>query len=211
MIRSPDVTWQKPAVGRDEIERRLGQRGAVIWLTGLSAAGKSTVAHLLQRELHEAGHLAVVLDGDNVRHGLCGDLGFSPADRAENLRRVAHVARLFADFGLLVVVALISPYREDRRRAREICAPRFFEVFIETSLEQCEQRDPKGLYRKARAGEISDFTGVSAPYEPPLEPEAVIDCESSSPDQSARALLDFLRRTEVVGADLRRRDVGSAL
>jgi adenylyl-sulfate kinase len=211
MTREDPLAWQAPAVDRSEIERRLGQRGGVVWLTGLSAAGKSTVAHRVQRVLFQAGHLAVVLDGDNVRHGLCGDLGFSRSDRSENLRRVSHVARLFADFGLLVLVALISPYREDRQRAREICAPDFYEVFIKTSLEQCERRDPKGLYRKARAGVISDFTGISAPYEPPLEADLTIDCESASPEDSARVLLDFLRKIELAPGDVARGPVGSAL
>jgi adenylylsulfate kinase len=210
-LRSPDVTWQRPHVGREEIEGRLGQRGAVVWLTGLSASGKSTLARLSQRALFDAGHLAIVLDGDNVRHGLCGDLGFAPADRSENVRRVAHVARLFADSGLLVIVALISPYREDRDRAREICNPDFLEVYVETSVETCEKRDPKGLYKKARAGQIQEFTGISAPYEAPLRPDFVIDCESTSAVDSSEQLLEGLREKGIVGADIRRAKVGSAL
>jgi adenylylsulfate kinase len=198
-------------VGRDEIECRLSQKGAVIWFTGLSGAGKSTIAHLTQRRLFSAGHLAVVLDGDRVRDGLCKDLGFSPEDRRENVRRVAHVAKLFADFGLIAVVALISPYREDRARAREICAPSFLEVFVKTSLETCERRDPKGLYRKARSGEIAEFTGVSAPYEPPLSADVVLDCETVEPNASARALLERLAAANLVNVDAPRRASGPAI
>jgi adenylyl-sulfate kinase len=198
-------------VDRDEIECRLSQRGAVIWLTGLSAAGKSTIAQLVQRQLFAAGHLAVVLDGDRIRGGLCEDLGFSPEDRQENVRRVAHVAQLFADFGLIAIVALISPYREDRACARKICARRFLEVFVETSIETCEQRDPKGLYRRARSGDLLEFTGVSAPYEPPLEPELVLDCERLAPSDSARVLLEHLASIELVNVVPRRSRAGANL
>ena len=186
-------------VGRHEIEARLGQRGSVIWLTGLSGAGKSTIAHRLQAEIFERGNLAVVLDGDLLRRGLCNDLGFSPEDRAENVRRAAHVASLFADSGILVIVALISPYRVDRERARRVAEPRFFEVFIRASLETCEARDTKGLYKKARAGEIPEFTGVSAPYEPPESPDANIDCETISPAESTAELLSVLERHGIIG------------
>jgi adenylyl-sulfate kinase len=146
-----------------------GQAGCVVWLTGLSGAGKTTIARALEVELRRSGRSVCVLDGDCVRRGLCSDLGFTPADRQENIRRVSLVARLFADAGLICIVALISPYRRDRARARA-AAPtgRFLEVFINSSLEVCERRDPKGLYARARAGELRDFTGISAPYEPPL-------------------------------------------
>jgi adenylyl-sulfate kinase len=160
ILRSPDVTWQRAHVGREEIEGRLGQRGAVVWLTGLSASGKSTLARITQRTLFDAVHLAIVLDGDNVRHGLCGDLGFAPDDRSEHVRRVAHVARLFADSGLLVIVALISPYREDRDRAREICNPDFLEVFIQTSVRPVRSAILGAV--QARAGQILSSSGERA-------------------------------------------------
>lgn len=147
-------------------------RGTVVWLTGLSGAGKSTIAEALEQELHKHSRVAYVLDGDKVRTGLCSDLGFSPEDRKENIRRIAGVAQLFADAGIICIVAFISPYRADRDRARALLPEgHFIEVYLSTPLEVCERRDVKGLYAKARAGLVSDFTGISAPYEPPLEPE----------------------------------------
>jgi len=146
--------------------------GTIVWFTGLSGAGKSTLAEALQRQLLAQGRSAYVLDGDKVRTGLCSDLGFSPEDRKENIRRISEVARLFADAGLVCIVAFISPYRADRDRARALMpAGQFFEVYLSTPLEACEQRDTKGLYAKARAGLVSEFTGISSPYEPPLKPE----------------------------------------
>jgi len=159
------------AIQRREREHLLGQRGAVAWFTGLSGSGKSTVAHALQEQLHAEGRLVYVLDGDNVRHGLCADLGFGPGDRSENIRRVAHVAALFADAGVLVLTSFISPYRADRQLVREVVGVDFLEIYVDAPLTVCEQRDPKGLYRKARAGEIPEFTGISAPYEEPISPE----------------------------------------
>lgn len=159
------------AVARSDRERLLRQRGAVVWFTGLSGSGKSTVAHALQERLHDAGRLVYVLDGDNVRHGLCADLGFSAADRTENIRRIGHVTALFADAGVLVLTSFISPYRADRQQVRDIVGSDFVEVFVDAPLAVCEQRDPKGLYKKARAGQIPEFTGISAPYEAPLAAE----------------------------------------
>jgi adenylyl-sulfate kinase len=166
---------QRPAVSTSSVAVAGDARnstGCVVWLTGLSGAGKTTIARALEIELRGAGHPACVLDGDCLRRGLCADLGFSPEDRQENIRRVGEVARLFADAGMICVVALISPYRLDRARARA-AAPggRFLEVFVNSPLDVCERRDPKGLYARARAGELKEFTGVSAPYEPPLAPE----------------------------------------
>lgn len=153
-------------------ELRNGHRGCVVWLTGLSSAGKSTIASELERELFNLGRQAYVLDGDNIRHGLCSDLGFTPKDRAENIRRVGEVAKLFTDAGIICITAFISPYRADRHFVRELLPPgHFIEVFVNAPLAVCEQRDPKGLYAKARALEIKEFTGVSAPYEPPVQPE----------------------------------------
>jgi len=169
-----NVVWHATAVSRDARWAAHGLRGATIWFTGLSGSGKSTVANAVAEQLLDAGRPAYVLDGDNLRHGLNGDLGFSAADRAENIRRVAHVARLMADAGLVVLVPVISPYRADREMARELHAAAgltFAEVFVDTPLELCEQRDPKGLYAKARAGQLTGMTGIDDPYEPPLAPE----------------------------------------
>lgn len=166
-----NLTRHAGAVSRQDRERLLRQRGAVVWFTGLSGSGKSTVAHALEERLAREGRLTYVLDGDNVRHGLCKDLGFGPADRSENIRRVGEVAALLVDAGVLVLTSFISPYRSDRRAVREIVGPDFVEVFVDAPLEVCEQRDPKGLYKKARAGAIPEFTGISAPYEPPEHPD----------------------------------------
>jgi bifunctional enzyme CysN/CysC len=187
-MTSPEVTWHPGHVGRDE----RPSRGATIWLTGLSGSGKSTVAAEAERQLVAAGRPAYVLDGDNVRHGLNGDLGFSAADRAENVRRVGHVARLMADAGVVVLVPLISPYRADRDRVRamhdEAGLP-FVEVHVDTPIELCEQRDPKGLYAKARAGEITGFTGVDDPYEAPEAPELVLRPADGAPPEMAAKVL----------------------
>ncbi len=179
-------------VTRDDRERLLGQRGTVLWFTGLSGSGKSTIARGLEQRLARAGRLAVVLDGDNLRHGLCADLGFGAADRAENIRRASHVAALFADAGALVVTAFISPFRADRERARDVVGADFFEVFVDTPLATCEARDPKGLYRKARAGEIAEFTGISSPYEAPQRPDLHLHTAASTTAASVDALLAFL-------------------
>jgi adenylyl-sulfate kinase len=151
--------------------RRLGQRGCVVWFTGLSGSGKSTVARALEESLAAEGRLVYVLDGDNIRTGLCSDLGFTAADRSENIRRIGHVAALFADAGAIVLTAFISPFRSDRAQARAIVGADFLEVFVDAPLNVCETRDPKGLYKKARAGQIAEFTGISSPYEPPERPE----------------------------------------
>jgi adenylylsulfate kinase len=174
--RSTNVIWQRGKVGKLERERLLGQKGATLWFTGLSASGKSTLSIETEKRLHELGYLTYVLDGDNVRHGLNSNLGFTPDDRAENIRRIGEVSHLFADAGVIVLTAFISPYRSDRDRVRRMHPEgNFFEIHVDCPLEVCERRDPKGLYRRARAGEIADFTGVSAPYEPPLEPDVVVD------------------------------------
>jgi bifunctional enzyme CysN/CysC len=169
----------------------LRQRGGTVWLTGLSGSGKSTIARELERQLFDAGHACYILDGDNIRHGLNRDLGFSATDRTENIRRIAEVARLFNEAGLLVITAFISPYREDRAHARAIVGPeRFFEIHVDAPLAVCETRDPKGLYRKARAGEIQQFTGISAPYEPPEEPALILDTTALSPAGCAARIIE---------------------
>ena len=170
--QSENIFWTRGKVTAEHRAQQNAHSGCVIWLTGLSASGKSTIATELERTLFELGKHAYVLDGDNMRHGLCSDLGFSPEHRKENIRRVGEVAKLFADAGTICITAFISPYRSDRDLVRSIMpVGRFVEVFVNAPLELCAQRDPKGLYRKARAGEIKDFTGISAPYEPPTHPE----------------------------------------
>ena len=175
--RSPNVVWHESGVARKDRWDAVGVRGATVWLTGLSGSGKSTIASEVAVALTGRGVLSYTLDGDNLRHGLNGDLGFSPEDRTENVRRVGEVARLFADAGVIALVPLISPYRAGRDHARALHAAAdlpFLEVFVDTPVEVCEQRDPKGLYAKARAGEIVGFTGVDDPYEPPLVPDLAI-------------------------------------
>ena len=190
---SRDIAWQRSKVTPDDRARLLRQQATTIWLTGLSGSGKSAIAMELEQRLIEAGHACFVLDGDNIRHGLNRDLGFSPSDRKENIRRIAEVAKLFNDAGLFVITAFISPYREDRNAAREIIgSARFVEVYLSASVDVCERRDPKGLYAKARAGQIAEFTGVSAPYEPPPTPELTIDTGASGLDESVAILFDFL-------------------
>ncbi|HEX6097565.1 MAG TPA: adenylyl-sulfate kinase [Thermoanaerobaculia bacterium] len=173
--RSTNVVFHPGTIGREQREELLGQRGMLIWLTGLSASGKSTIARGLEARLCSGGWLAYVLDGDNLRHGLNADLGFSDHDREENIRRVGEVGALFVDAGLIAIAAFISPFRRDRERVRSIVgAERFIEVFLDVPLAVCESRDPKHLYEKARRGEIADFTGISSPYEPPESPDVVL-------------------------------------
>lgn len=186
---SPNVTWHGSLVTTDDRRRLLGQTGCVVWLTGLSGSGKSTIARQLERRLVEAGRLAYVLDGDNVRHGLNGDLGFSPDDRDENIRRLAEISALFAEAGVIVLTAFISPFRVGRALARSKAGTgRFIEVFLDVPLETCEARDPKGLYAQARKGEIRDFTGIDSPYEPPESPELVLNTAEHDPEQCAERI-----------------------
>jgi bifunctional enzyme CysN/CysC len=185
--------------------RRNGHRGAVVWFTGLSGAGKSTLAMEVERRLFLRGYQAYVLDGDNIRRGLSSDLGFSPADRLENIRRIGEVATLFADAGFIVITAFISPYISDRERAREAAGGAFHELYIRADLETCENRDPKGLYRRARAGEIPDFTGVSAPYEEPPNPELVVDTSRHSIEESVAMVLNYIEQQIVL--DRTRREI----
>ena len=186
----PDVAWQPLAVDAAARAAIKGQRPRCVWLTGLSASGKSTIANELERRLHAQGRHTYLLDGDNVRHGLSRDLGFSEADRVENIRRVAEVARLMVDAGLIVIVAFISPHRAERRAARSLFAHgEFVEVFVDTPLEVCERRDPKGLYAKARRGELKQFTGIDSAYEPPEAAEMRIDTTRGSPADAAEAII----------------------
>ena len=189
---SPNVVAQHLSVSTADRERLMGQRGCVLWFTGLSGSGKSTLANTLDAELHGRGIKTVLLDGDNVRHGLCGDLGFSADDRHENLRRIAEVAKLMADTGLVVLTAFVSPYRSDRDRARAIVGlERFAEIYVDAPIEVCATRDVKGLYAKAQAGLITDFTGVNSPYEAPLAPELTVASGSEPLTQSAAHVLQW--------------------
>src|SRR6476620_6116807 len=173
--KATNIVWHQGAVTRDDRERVNGNRGCIVWLTGLSGSGKSTIAVALEKALWARGVRGFILDGDNIRHGLNKNLGFSPADRTENIRRIGEVAKLFTDAGVINVTAFISPYREDRTRARAAQKEGdFVEVYVRASLEECERRDTKGLYARARAGQIKEFTGISAPYEEPEAPELVV-------------------------------------
>ncbi len=191
--KGTNLTWHRGEVGRADRARVHGHKGATLWLTGLSGSGKSTLAHRVERRLLERGVFAYVLDGDNVRHGLNADLGFSAADRAENIRRVGHVARLFTDAGAIVIAAFISPYRRDRAQVRALFDEGdFVEVHVAADLATCEARDPKGLYARARAGEIPEFTGISAPYEAPDAPELRLDTSAADVDACAAQVLAYL-------------------
>jgi len=197
-IKSQNITWVEGKVTRSDRERRNNHKGAVIWLTGLSGSGKSTVGLELERELFNMGVHTFYLDGDNVRHGLSANLGFSPEDRAENIRRVGEVAKLFAEAGTMVITAFISPYRDDRRTVRSILQPgEFIEVYVDAPLEVCEERDPKGLYKKARAGQIKEFTGVTAPYEAPEQPEIHIHTDKSTVAESVTKILEYLKEGHI--------------
>lgn len=198
--KGTNLTWHAPELTPDAREQALGQRGCVVWFTGFSGSGKSTVARRVEQKLVEAGTFAYGLDGDNVRMGLNRDLGFSPEDRAENIRRIAAVAQLFADSGCITLASFVSPYRADRDAARALNREgRFVEVHVATSLEACEARDPKGLYKKARAGQIPDFTGISAPYEAPEDPEIRLETEGRGVDDCADEVIDWLRAQGLLG------------
>jgi adenylylsulfate kinase len=191
--KGKNIVWHRPHVGRAERRASRGHHSAVLWFTGLSGAGKSTVANLVDWRLHDRGIASYVLDGDNIRHGLNENLGFSAADRHENIRRIGEVAKLFVDAGVFAVTAFISPYREDRDRVRHLlAADEFVEIYVDASLATCEERDPKGLYKKARAGEIKGFTGIDDPYEPPLAADLVLDANGRDPEQLADEVVAYL-------------------
>lgn len=192
--KSTNVVWHRGKVGKEDRRKLNGHHSGVLWFTGLSGAGKSTLAVEVEKALFQLGIRSYVLDGDNIRHGLNKNLGFSPDDRAENIRRIGEVTKLFADAGLFTLSAFISPYREDRDRVREMFEEgEFVEVYVKCPVEECERRDPKGLYEKAKAGEIQNFTGVSAPYEEPLNPEVVIESEKQSIAESVQQVIRFLQ------------------
>jgi len=192
--KSSNVAWEKALVTRQDREKLNGHKSFVLWFTGLSGSGKSTLAHAVEKKLHERGCLTFVLDGDNVRHGLSSNLSFSEEDRKENIRRIGEAAKLMTEAGVIALTAFISPFRSDREMVREIFPhAKFIEVYCNASLEVCESRDVKGLYKKARAGEINNYTGINSPYEVPEKPEIVIDTEILNIEDSAVAILKFLR------------------
>jgi adenylylsulfate kinase len=200
-IKATNITWHEGHVTREERHALLKQRGGTLWFTGLSGSGKSTIAFTLEHALVQRGHLAYVLDGDNIRHGLNKNLGFSAADREENIRRIGEVAKLFADTGVLTMTSFISPYRKDRDLVRELHVADhlpFIEIHVNTPIGTCEQRDPKGLYKKARAGQLKGFTGVDDPYEAPLKPELTIDATNTSPQEATVLLVDYLEKQGLV-------------
>jgi adenylylsulfate kinase len=194
-VKATNITWHEGSVTRAEREKLLNQKGVTVWMTGLSASGKSTIACILEQMLLHRRKHAYRLDGDNIRHGLNRNLGFSADDRAENIRRIGEVAKLFTDAGVIVVTSFISPYIRDRDAVRGNLKPgEFIEVYVKVSLETAEKRDPKGLYKKARAGLIKGFTGIDDPYEPPPNPEIVIDTETTRPEEAAKAILAYLEK-----------------
>jgi adenylylsulfate kinase len=194
-VKSRNIFWHEGDITRKDRERLGGHRGACLWFTGLSGSGKSSIAREVENLLYEQGVRTYVLDGDNIRHGLNNDLGFSPEDRNENIRRIGEVSKLFVDAGIIVMTAFISPYIKDRDRARNIMEEgTFIEIYVEADLETCEERDPKGLYKKARVGEIKEFTGISAPYESPPKPELIINTTlGTSVSNNAKKVIDYLK------------------
>lgn len=198
-----NITWHQGTVTREDRQRLLNQKGVTLWLTGLSASGKSTISTIVEQKLIAAGHLAYRLDGDNIRHGLNKNLGFSAEDRTENIRRIGEVAKLFTDAGIVTLASFISPYKQDRNAVRALHASGdFVEVYVKVSIQSAAQRDPKGLYKRALAGEIKNFTGVdvNSPYEVPENPEILIDTECTEPDQAAEQILEYLNRRGCLGA-----------
>ncbi len=191
-MHNSNVIWHEASVKRKQRSQLNGHKSAVLWFTGLPSSGKSTVAHAVEEKLFQIGCGTFVLDGDNVRHGLCSDLGFTAEDRAENIRRIGEIAKLFVEAGIIVLAAFISPYQEDREQVRRLIGQQdFIEIFCDCPLEVCEQRDPKGHYQKARNGLIGNFTGISAPYEPPMECDLVLKTDIHTPEKCAEQIIDL--------------------
>ncbi|CAE6483366.1 adenosine 5'-phosphosulfate kinase [Nitrosomonas nitrosa] len=196
------IVWHHATVTRIRREALNGHRGAILWFTGLSGAGKSTLAHAVEEELHQNGYRTFVLDGDNIRHGLCSDLGFTPEDRIENIRRVGEVAKLFMQAGIIVLTAFISPYRVERERVRGLVEHGdFIEIYCDSPVDICESRDVKGLYKKARAGLIPEFTGISSPYETPLNPELIVSTGKTSLESCVQQVIDELKLRGIIKQD----------
>jgi len=199
IAKKNNVTWFNGFVTSENREKLHGHRGAVVWFTGLSASGKSTIAHLVERDLHRQGCSTYVLDGDNVRHGLCSDLTFCPKGRAENIRRIGEMTRLFVDAGIIVLTAFISPYRKDRQRIRSLFMDgRFLEIYVDCPQEICATRDQKGIYKKAKAGIINEFTGISAPYEPPEHPDLVIKSFKEDALEAGHRVIELIEQRQII-------------
>lgn len=197
--KSENVVWYEGKIKKEDRERLLGQKGVIIWFTGLSGSGKSTIAHEVEERLYQMGKLGYVLDGDNIRHGLNGDLGFSPEDREENIRRIGEVAKLFSQLGIITMTAFISPYRKDRNRVRSLVKKgEFIEVYVKCPLDELKQRDPKGMYEKALKGEIKEFTGISAPYEEPQNPEIILETEKETIEESSKKVINYLKSKKII-------------
>ncbi|QGG47605.1 adenylyl-sulfate kinase [Heliorestis convoluta] len=194
-----NIFWHETVLSKDERQKQKGHKSAILWFTGLSGSGKSTLANAVERKLYEKKVHSYLLDGDNVRHGLNKDLGFSDQDRQENIRRIGEVSKLFVDAGIVVLTAFISPFREDRDQVRQLVAEEeFIEIYVKCSLEECERRDPKGLYQKARAGKIPFFTGISSPYEEPTAPALTIETDRFSLDESVDQVVQYLKKRSIV-------------
>lgn len=198
-VKATNITWHHPDITKEDREKLLRQKGVLLWFTGLSASGKSTLAHAVEQKLFDMGHLSIVLDGDNIRHGLNKNLGFSPEDRHENIRRIGEVSKIMTIAGIITMTAFISPYRKDRDTVRNLlAADEFIEVFVDTPLKVLEERDPKGLYKKARAGEIKDFTGISAPYEAPENPELYINTHENDLKTCIELVINYLKTNSII-------------
>ncbi len=193
ILKSTNITWHDAQVTKENRQRLNNHKSAILWFTGLSGAGKSTLSVAVEKELYSMGIHTYILDGDNVRHGLNNNLGFSPEDRTENIRRIGEVSKLFTDAGVMALTAFISPYREDRNMVRELVnKDEFIEIYVKCDLEECEKRDPKGLYKKARSGEIKGFTGIDAPYEEPSAPEVTVETDKQPLEKSVEQVIDYL-------------------
>jgi adenylylsulfate kinase len=200
-MKSSNVVWHTATISRNDRELQNGHKSVILWFTGLSGAGKSTLAHAVEARLFEMGCSTYVIDGDNVRHGLCGDLGFSAEDRTENIRRVGEVAKLFTEAGIIVLTAFISPFRADRDRVRQMVKEgEFLEIYCKADLSVCEERDVKGLYKKARAGEIPEFTGISSPYEAPEAAEIEVETGAKSLDECVAFVISSLQQRNIIGS-----------
>ncbi|UJP06511.1 MAG: adenylyl-sulfate kinase [Nitrosomonas sp.] len=205
-IKSSNIKWHSASITREKREEQNGHRACVLWFTGLSGSGKSTLAHAVEEKLHQHGCHTYVLDGDNVRHGLCSDLGFSINDRRENIRRIAEAAKLLTDAGIIAMTAFISPFRDDRERARNIFPPGdFIEIHCTAPLEVCESRDVKGLYQRARAGQVKEFTGISSPYEAPLNPELTVNTGNLPLETCVDQVLMMLRERKLIACESERK------
>jgi adenylylsulfate kinase len=198
-MKSSNIVWHHGRVNQQDREKLMKQKAVLLWFTGLSGAGKSTIAYALEHKLFQLGNICYVLDGDNIRHGLNGNLGFSQEDRKENIRRIGEVAKLFVDAGLITLSAFISPFRADRDAIRKKMKDgQFIEIFVKCSIEECEKRDVKGLYKKARLAEISEFTGISSPYEEPLNPELIIETDKLTIEESVLKIIEFLKNKQII-------------